>query len=246
MGQMALSIARRIAAQGAGAGAIALAALTTGIMSLHAADTQSGSGAVIGDQPADQSDQRAAGNQAIPEVAQRAVLYEEDTSNPQGRKIDGSAVWRTETVSPGPGRPSELAARVDIKIPERGMIVTLLLRRNSDQSLPASHVFEITFKVPPSFPDVGVANVPGILMKDSEQSRGKPLNGLTVKVSDGFFMIGLSAVDADQQRNLQLLKEGGWFDIPIYYNDGERAIVALQKGRTGSRVFTDAFAAWGQ
>ena len=73
-----------------------------------------------------------------------------------------------------------------------------------------------------------------------------PLKGLTVKVSNEFFMIGLSAVEADRQRNLQLLKDEGWFDMPIYYTDGERAIVAVQKGRTGNRVFTDAFAAWGQ
>jgi hypothetical protein len=182
----------------------------------------------------------------MPEAAQRAVLYEEDASNPQGRQFVGSAVWRAETVSPGPGRPTEPAIRADIKIPERGMIVTWSLRRNSDPKLPASHVVEIRFKLPSNFPDGGIANVPGILAKDAEQSRGKPLTGLAVKVSDGFFMIGLSAVDPERQRNLQLLKDEGWFDMPIYYTDGERAIVAVQKGRTGNRVFTDAFAAWGQ
>ena len=192
-----------------------------------------------------QPDQRA-DNQPISAGAQRAVLYEEDTSTPQGRKFFGSTVWRTETGSPGAGRPSELAARADIKIPERGMVVTLWLRRNSDPSRPASHTIEIKFNLPPNFPGGGIAKVPGFLTKDSEQSRGNPLVGLTVKVSDGFFMTGLSAVVPDRQRNLQLLKDQGWFDIPVYYNNGERAILAVQKGQTGTRVFTDAFAAWGQ
>jgi len=195
-------------------------------------------------QPNDQSDQRAAGNQTIPELAQRAVLFEEDKSDPQGKRFVGSAVWRTETVSPGPGRSPELAARADIKIPERRMIVTWSLRRNSDQSLPASHTIQIMFNLPPNFPGGGIANVPGLLMKESEQARGKPLAGLAVKVSNGFFLIGLSAVDADRQRNLQMLKDQQWFDIPIYYNNGSRAILAVEKGRMGARVFTDAFAAW--
>ncbi|MGA8499234.1 MAG: hypothetical protein WB764_27395 [Xanthobacteraceae bacterium] len=243
---MALGVARRLAIQCTGAAAIALTALMSAIVSPHAADTQSGSGAAIGGQPTDQSDQSAPGNQTMPEAAQRAVLYEEDASIPQGRQSVGSAVWRTETVSPAPGRPAEPAIRADIKIPERGMIVTWSLRRNSDPTLPASHVIEIRFKLPSNFPDGGIASVPGVLAKDTEQSRGMPLKGLTVKVSNEFFMIGLSAVEADRQRNLQLLKDEGWFDMPIYYTDGERAIVAVQKGRTGNRVFTDAFAAWGQ
>jgi Trypsin-like peptidase domain len=191
-----------------------------------------------------QSDQRAAGNQAIPELAQRVVLYEEDKNNPQGKRFVGFAIWRTETVSPGPGRPSELTARADIKIPERRMIVTWLLRRNTDQSLPASHTIEIMFNLPPNFPGGGIANVPGLLMKDSEQSRGKPLAGLAVKVSSGFFLVGLSAIDADRQRNMQLLKNQEWFDVPIIYNNGARAILAVQKGQTGARAITDAFAAW--
>jgi hypothetical protein len=48
------------------------------------------------------------------------------------------------------------------------------------------------------------------------------------------------------QRNLQLLKERAWFDIPIVYNNGRRAILALEKGTPGERAFDEAFKAWGQ
>ena len=65
-----------------------------------------------------------------------------------------------------------------------------------------------------------------------------------MKVTNGFFLIGLSAVEADQQRNIQLLKERPWFDIPIVYTNGGRAILALEKGTPGERAFADAFAAW--
>jgi hypothetical protein len=65
-------------------------------------------------------------------------------------------------------------------------------------------------------------------------------------VTSGYFLVGLSAVDSDMQRNLQLLKERPWFDIPIVYNNGRRAILAIEKGTPGERAFEEAFKAWGQ
>jgi hypothetical protein len=186
------------------------------------------------------------GGQTVPTVAQRVVLYEEDPNDPQGKRFVGSAIWRTETVSPGPGLAPELAVRADIEIPERRMTVTWSLRRNTDKALPASHTIEVMFNLPADFPGGGISNVPGILMKQSEQARGTPLAGLAVKVTTGFFLIGLSAVDADMQRNIQLLKERPWFDIPVVYTNGGRAILAMEKGPPGERAFAEAFAAWGK
>jgi hypothetical protein len=46
----------------------------------------------------------------------------------------------------------------------------------------------------------------------------------------------MSSVDADRARNIQLLKEGAWFDIPVVYSDGRRTIIALEKGTPGDRA----------
>ena len=179
-------------------------------------------------------------------VAQKVVLYDEDPNDPQGKRYVGSALWRTETVSPGPGLAPELAVRADIEIPERKLRMTWSLRRNTDKALPASHTIEIMFTLPADFPEGGIGNVPGVLMKQNEQARGVPLAGLAVKVTDGYFLIGLSAVDVDLQRNIQLLKERDWFDIPVVYTSGKRAILAMEKGTPGTRAFEEAFRAWGQ
>jgi hypothetical protein len=126
------------------------------------------------------------------------------------------------------------------------MTVTWSLRRNTDKALraSASHIIEIMFNLPADFPGGGIANVPGILMKQAEQALGTPLSGLAVKVTNGFFLIELSAVDTDVQRNVQLLKDRSWFDIPIVYTNGRRAILAMEKGPRGDRAFAEAFAAW--
>jgi len=189
---------------------------------------------------------QAPATQAAVPAAQKVVLYEEDPADPNGKRFVGSAIWRTETVTPGPGQPPELAIRADVEVPERKLAMTWSLRRNTDKGLPATHTVEIMFKLPADFPSGGISNVPGILMKQAEQTRGTPLAGLAVKVTPGFYLIGLSNADADKDRNLQLLKERSWFDIPVVYNNNRRAILALEKGTPGERVFADAFKAWKQ
>jgi hypothetical protein len=179
-------------------------------------------------------------------VAQRAVLYEEDPNDPAGKRYVGSAVWRTELVPPAPGQAPDLAIRADIEIPEQKISARWALRRNDDKALPASHTVELMFTLPPDFPHGGITNIPGVLMKQSESTRGVPLAGLAVKVTNNFFLMGLSSADADRARNIQLLKEGAWFDIPVVYNDGRRTIIALEKGTPGDRAFARAFEAWGQ
>jgi hypothetical protein len=186
------------------------------------------------------------GPAAGPSVAQRVVLIEDDPSDPQGRQYVGSAIWRTELVSPGPGLTPELAVRADVEIPERRITMAWSIRRNTDQNLPASHTIEIMFNLPVDFPHGGISNVPGIMMKQAEATRGTPLAGLAVKVTTGYFLIGLSAVESDLLRNVQLLKERAWFDVPVLYNDNRRAIIAIEKGNAGERAFADAFAAWGR
>src|SRR5262249_57551334 len=56
-------------------------------------------------------------SQSGPAVAQRVVLYEEDPSNPQGKQYVGSAVWRTETVSPCSGLAPEVQIPAAVTVP---------------------------------------------------------------------------------------------------------------------------------
>jgi hypothetical protein len=189
--------------------------------------------------PAAPSDQQAP-------VSQRVVLYDEDPTDPKGKQYVGTVVWRTEPIKATAGQKPDIAVRADIEIPDRKFKMTMSFRRNTDTSLPASHTAELTFILPPDFAGGGVSNVPGLLMKSNEQARGTPLAGLAVKVTDGFFLVGLSNVDADRTRNLQLLKERSWFDVPLVYANQRRAIIAIEKGAPGERAFTDAFASWGE
>jgi hypothetical protein len=179
-------------------------------------------------------------------VAQRVVLYDEDPSDPKGKQYVGSVIWRTEPVKASGNQKADVSVRADIEIPDRKFKMTISFRRNTDSSLPASHTAELTFILPQDFTGGGVSNVPGILMKSNEQARGTPLSALAVKVTDGFFLVGLSNVDSERARNLQLLKERSWFDVPLVYANQRRAIIAIEKGAPGERAFNDAFAQCGE
>ena len=64
-----------------------------------------------------------------------------------------------------------------------------------------------------------------------------------MKVVDGFFLIGLSNVDADRAHNIQLLTKHSWFNVPRA--NQRRATIAIEKGAPGERAFKDALTAGG-
>jgi hypothetical protein len=86
--------------------------------------------------------------------------------------------------------------------------------------LPASYTIEMMFDLPTDFPGGGVASVPGVLMKRSEQESSTPLGKVAARAMNGVFIIEFSAADSDEQRNVQMLKDSPWFDIPIAYDNG--------------------------
>ncbi len=182
----------------------------------------------------------------VAEVAQRVVLYEQQADSEERKQYVGSVIWRTESGSPGPGLAPDIAIKGDVEIPERRMRMSFTLRRNADPTLPASHTIEVLFSTPADFPPGGIADVPGVLMEEAEPNRGGPLSGLRIKVIEGFFLIGLSGVEFEARRNIQLLKEKSWIHLPIFYKNNQRALLAIEKGVPGDRVFAEAFAAWQQ
>ena len=188
-------------------------------------------------QPLPPSTQQTAG-------AIRAILFEESPGGQQFVNFNGTATWRIETINPGPGRPADIGARVDVSIPERKMTAVITIRRNPDPALPASHYVEVQFNAPDDA-NGGIAQVPVVRMKNNESAQGIPLAGLSVRVMQGYYLIGLSSVETDRDRNLVLLGSQPWFDVPFVYGNGRRAVLAFEKGAAGVKAMDEVFAAWG-
>lgn len=183
--------------------------------------------------------------QAVPLVAQKAILYEEGKAGAQALITPGKVVWQI-VPDPTVGKDGAVMLRIRAEIPDRKMVVNLSIRPNGDASFPASHLIEIKFQLPPDFDGKAVTGVPGVILKATEQSRGDPLVAASAKVADNFFWIALGSGEADKERNFKLLKERGWIDVPILYENGRRGILTLEKAGSGDQALSDALTAWGQ
>jgi hypothetical protein len=174
-------------------------------------------------------------------VSQRAILYDEAPDQKGGAASSGAVVWRTEPV---PGKPELIQLVGEASIPERGLSATITFTRNTDDTLTASHLIEIKFETTDDFQNGGVANVPGILFKPSEEAGGSALKGMSVKVTKNLFWIGLEKSPADREQNMQAIRTRGWIDLPILYENGRRAVLTIEKGPPGERAFETAFSTW--
>ena len=67
---------------------------------------------------------------------------------------------------------------------------------------------------------------------------------IPAKIAPGYFYIALDNLPTARERNVELLRTSKYVDIPIEYVTGRRALVSLEKGVTGERVFAQALAAW--
>ncbi len=74
---------------------------------------------------------------------------------------------------------------------------------------------------------------------NSRAAPGKPFAGAAVQVANDLFWIALSNVDDDVARNLQLLSDGLWFDMPLLFSDKTRGLTTFEMGTSEKRV-TDA------
>lgn len=173
-----------------------------------------------------------------------ATLYEEgEVPGSRGGAFTGDVTWTMTRESVGGGAPEPLVRAV-IDIPEKSMKVTLVVRQNRDAALPASHLVEISFDLGPKFNGGGIQGVPGIIMKRTSEDRGDALLGASARVSDNLFWIALSSSQADKARNLELLGDREWIDVPMVFTNGKRAILTVRKGTTGDAAMKEALAAW--
>jgi hypothetical protein len=174
----------------------------------------------------------------------KALLFEEDASDPQGKSYTGSVTWRAEQVAGSAGSAPEIEVRADVSMPDRPLRLALAIRRNTDRNLPASHIIDVKIDVPKDSSTGGIQDVPGILLNSTETGGGMALAGIAVKVSGDYFMIGLSSIEIDVKTNMDMLKQRPWLAIPLLYSNKRRALLSLEKGEAGTKSIAEALARW--
>jgi len=198
----------------------------------------------LGETPAGSSAQAAATvaglDPATTPGSQSLLLEAADAGSARAMPFSGTVDWsrgQDETGAP------TLIGKANI--PARNLGVDLLIRKNSDPTLPASHLMEINFSVPETFVGGSIAGLPGVLLKNEELRQGVPLVGASARVVGNTFLFALSSSPEDTANNNALLTSRKWMDLAVIYATGKRAILTLEKDSAAETLFRDVFAAWG-
>ncbi len=181
---------------------------------------------------------------AVIGTPEKMFLYEERLGQTSPTAIEGSVTWtaQEETVDDN-GRPLP-TIEGNIWVPERRLNAIITFKLNTDPSLPASHAVELVFSLLPNFKGGAIESVERIAMKATEQERGDALIGVPAKISDDFHVVALNDYPDARETNIDLLKSRNWIDIPITYRNGQRALLTLNKGKTGIGIFNNIIAQW--
>lgn len=178
-------------------------------------------------------------------VAQRAVLFIEVPETPQQPQTStGRVFWRLDSESAGQGRPIETIVRATVEIPDVGLSLDFTIRRNTDSAFPASHIIGLRFTSTgdPATQTVKEVGVPQF--KSEEGERGAPLSAINSALGDNLFVAALSNVPVEVERNIDLILNRSWIDVPVRFASGRRGIITFEKGVSGSQTLADAFGRW--
>ena len=163
--------------------------------------------------------------------------------NPQEPVVNlGSTVW--STIPAAAGQPATVAVKADADIPDLKMHATMILRKNTDPTLEATHTIDLKFTFADGAPITGFKDVGLPQMRKLNSTASEQLNSTKVKISDEYFLITLAKSDHDLARNLVLMKTDGWFDFPLRLNDNRIAKLVFQKSADGEVMLAKALETW--
>lgn len=164
------------------------------------------------------------------------------SANPRTPAVSiGSTVW--STIPPLPNKPATVAVKADADIPDLKMHATMILRKNTDSALPATHTIDLKFSFAAGAPITGVKDIEP-KMRNLGSTASEALIGARAKISDVYFLIGLAKDDQNAARNLDLMQTCAWFDFALLLNDNRIAKLAFEKSTQAQEMLATAFEAW--
>ncbi len=183
----------------------------------------------------------------VASVSQRAALLLGAHDDPQRVKtFVGNVVWRLDQVSRGPGQPLSVGVRAEIDLPDAKLKAVMLFQQNTDEKLPASHTIELRFTPADGSVVPEIAQIQTPQLRSEDTPSGDPLVGVPTPILRNFFLVGLARGGPAEKRNIELIRNRGWFDVPMLLTDKSIAKITFEKGASGERVIKEAFDAWSE
>ena len=176
-------------------------------------------------------------------TAARAAMLIASADNPQKPVVNlGSTVW--STIPAPQDQPSGVAVQADADIPDLKMHASMILRKNNDPTLQATHTIDLKFTFQDGAPFKGFKDVGLPQTRKLDSAASEAMSAVKVKIGDDYFLFALAKGDQDAARNLDLMQTRAWFDFPLLLNDGRIAKLVFQKSAEGDAMLEKAFDAW--
>ncbi|WP_413154344.1 hypothetical protein [Bartonella sp. cb54] len=174
-----------------------------------------------------------------------AVLYQTRTNHDAEKVATGRVRWSLIKGARIKGELEESAIQGDITIPDEGLSLRLILRRNTDLSFPAAYIMDFIFTLSDKFSGQAISNVQALTFKASEQSIGQTLTRTVMaKIKDDFFLMALSANHPFLSRNLQIMQELDWIRLVLIDKNGRVNELTFTKGSIGKAIFNKVIGQW--
>ena len=196
------------------------------------------------EEPTDEETPSTSEQSGVIPIGEVAYLYEEGTAGSGATRTNAAVTWEIQQQSLNENIPPEPVIIGKMDIPEKGVSIDIVIKRNIDAAVSASHMVEMKFNLPADFSGKSIESIARFVMKATEEAPGEPLAAVPVKVSEGNFLIALDNLTQAVALNTQLLRGSSWIDVPVVYGTGKRALLTLEKGGTGQRVFDEALNDW--
>ena len=185
--------------------------------------------------------------ETIPVAQRAALLVQQPAADNKGavKNYAGTVVWSTQNISRGAGQPLSFSVKAEIDIPDAKFHATMTMEKNTDATLPASHMITWRFKRDEGSEIPAISEISVLQMHDDNSQVADPLNGAQAKITPDIYIYALAAPEALQTVNMETLQKRNWFLLPIKLADNRQARISMEKGTPGARVLAEAFEKWG-
>ena len=123
----------------------------------------------------------------IPTV-QKAEMWVGSLKEPEkvDRIYNATVQWRLENVGGSSGEPVTPAVRGEVDIPDAKLKMSILIRKNADPTLSASHTVNISFTPASDSPLGGIKAIGPLQLRRPDAQAGEKIVGIPVPISENY------------------------------------------------------------
>ena len=179
-----------------------------------------------------------ASSPSIPIALRAALLLAAPEEAAKFKTYVGTVIWSSLSKTSAAGPVSIMHA--DVSVPDAQLKFGFNLQKNDDASFPASHMIDVKFSPDSTSPITAVKEVRLPEMRQEDAAVGEVLRGGVVPITASAYLIGLSRIDRDLARNVELLTGRNWIDVSFTLTDGRKAKITFEKGVPGDQALKEA------